>query len=92
MTDLETMPASPGGDFAGAPRHFMITGGAGFLGINLVRHLRARGRELRIGGRTGDLRRAGVGDLRDHRTEGDDQLHVEALYHLDDLVDEGAPP
>ena len=46
MTELETLPASPEADLAGAPRHFMITGGAGFLGINLVRHLRSRGREV----------------------------------------------
>jgi nucleoside-diphosphate-sugar epimerase len=28
------------------PKRFLVTGGAGFLGINLVRHLRARGHEV----------------------------------------------
>jgi len=46
MTELETLPASPDSDLVDAPRHFLITGGAGFLGINLVRHLRKRRREV----------------------------------------------
>lgn len=39
----QSSPPAPSGD---APRSYLVTGGAGFLGINLVRHLLARGHRV----------------------------------------------
>jgi len=45
MTE-STLPRTESAPVATAPGRVMITGGAGFLGINLVRYLRARGYEV----------------------------------------------
>lgn len=41
-----TLPSPGDTTVANKPTRVMITGGAGFLGINLVRHLRSRGHEV----------------------------------------------
>src|SRR5687767_6798387 len=47
--------------------------------------------ELRVARRSGDGRRTGVRDIREERSEGDDELDPQLLSELDDLLAERAP-
>lgn len=70
---------------------YLITGGAGFIGANLVRLLMARGKKVRVldnlsTGRIEDLEDLPVeiiiGDIRDERSVDEAVAGVEAVIHL----------
>jgi UDP-glucose 4-epimerase len=72
-------------------KHYLVTGGCGFIGINLVRSLRERGDAVRVfdnlsTGRREDLESLGaqlvVGDIRDREKVAEAVKGCEAVVHL----------